>query len=453
MPITKKTKMGDVIKDFQKSDASQFRGKSKEKRRQMAIAAKLSKMDEKISPLEMIKKHKKKAALKKKIERLGKIANSAYNKDKEDVGKRAMTLQRKYIKKSMKETTMNTKKIAEAMKTYRSKSGGVVHDTGWYTKKGPRKDRYGNVIKDKNRAKHLAKLGAREAEKMKEDVEIQEAIPGRVVAKHPITGKTKRFRPGDAKSIAAWKSTRPAVKSSAKRVSSVRKKLQTELKKLEKEVKSLSKEQNDYLNNWKRMGLESQEQGYAAAEELQPQLDRLYNQMSKIENRMMMYVGESVEISEGKLPKAGDSYRGGRVKHVKPSWQHDDEHVHTATVDHGMGHGGKRDVRRYHIHAKTGKEVSEAVDKKPSAAAMKNLDALYKKRAMTGGHGKRAKITAMIDAHKAKHGIKESQLDELKKSTYHKYMKKTLDAYQVRNEKRSKCSAEGEKGIKESQLD
>jgi hypothetical protein len=392
MPITKKTKMGDVIKDFQKSDASQFRGKSKEKRRQMAIAAKLSKMDEKISPLEMIKKHKKKAALKKKIERLGKIANSAYNKDKEDVGKRAMTLQRKYIKKSMKETTMNTKKIAEAMKTYRSKSGGVVHDTGWYTKKGPRKDRYGNVIKDKNRAKHLAKLGAREAEKMKEDVEIQEAIPGRVVAKHPITGKTKRFRPGDAKSIAAWKSTRPAVKSSAKRVSSVRKKLQTELKKLEKEVKSLSKEQNDYLNNWKRMGLESQEQGYAAAEELQPQLDRLYNQMSKIENRMMMYVGESVEISEGKLPKAGDSYRGGRVKHVKPSWQHDDEHVHTATVDHGMGHGGKRDVRRYHIHAKTGKEVSEAVDKKPSAAAMKNLDALYKKRAMTGSHGKRGSL-------------------------------------------------------------
>ncbi|NBO69854.1 hypothetical protein EBV26_05120 [bacterium] len=36
-----KTKMGDVIKDFQDSDAPQFKGKSKEKRRQMAIAAKL----------------------------------------------------------------------------------------------------------------------------------------------------------------------------------------------------------------------------------------------------------------------------------------------------------------------------------------------------------------------------------------------------------------------------
>jgi hypothetical protein len=36
-----KTKMGDVIKDFQDSDAPQFQGKTAEKRRQMAIAAKL----------------------------------------------------------------------------------------------------------------------------------------------------------------------------------------------------------------------------------------------------------------------------------------------------------------------------------------------------------------------------------------------------------------------------
>ena len=33
--------MGDVVKDFYKSDAPQFKGKSKEKRREMAIAAKL----------------------------------------------------------------------------------------------------------------------------------------------------------------------------------------------------------------------------------------------------------------------------------------------------------------------------------------------------------------------------------------------------------------------------
>jgi hypothetical protein len=36
-----KAKMGDVIKDFKKSDAPQFKGKSMEKRRQMAVAAKL----------------------------------------------------------------------------------------------------------------------------------------------------------------------------------------------------------------------------------------------------------------------------------------------------------------------------------------------------------------------------------------------------------------------------
>ena len=37
----KSSSMGDVITDFKKSDAPQFKGKSKEKRRQMAIAAKL----------------------------------------------------------------------------------------------------------------------------------------------------------------------------------------------------------------------------------------------------------------------------------------------------------------------------------------------------------------------------------------------------------------------------
>jgi hypothetical protein len=37
----KAAEMGDVIRDFQKSDAPQFKGKSKEKRRMMAVAAKL----------------------------------------------------------------------------------------------------------------------------------------------------------------------------------------------------------------------------------------------------------------------------------------------------------------------------------------------------------------------------------------------------------------------------
>ena len=44
--LTKRTPMGKYIEDFEDSDAPQFKGKSKAKRRQMAIAAKLSKMDE-----------------------------------------------------------------------------------------------------------------------------------------------------------------------------------------------------------------------------------------------------------------------------------------------------------------------------------------------------------------------------------------------------------------------
>ena len=43
----KKADMGDVIDDFYKSDAPQFKGKSKAKRRQMAIAAKLNSEDNK----------------------------------------------------------------------------------------------------------------------------------------------------------------------------------------------------------------------------------------------------------------------------------------------------------------------------------------------------------------------------------------------------------------------
>jgi hypothetical protein len=42
--LTPKTSMGTYIKDFEKSSAPQFKGKSPAKRRQMAIAAKLEAM-------------------------------------------------------------------------------------------------------------------------------------------------------------------------------------------------------------------------------------------------------------------------------------------------------------------------------------------------------------------------------------------------------------------------
>ena len=51
--LTSKSKPGTYIKDFQKSDAPQFKGKSKEKKRQMAIAAYMSNKNESISKEEL----------------------------------------------------------------------------------------------------------------------------------------------------------------------------------------------------------------------------------------------------------------------------------------------------------------------------------------------------------------------------------------------------------------
>ena len=50
MPLGKKADAGDYVKDFRKSKAPQFKGKSKKKRKEMAIAAYLSKKDEAKEP-------------------------------------------------------------------------------------------------------------------------------------------------------------------------------------------------------------------------------------------------------------------------------------------------------------------------------------------------------------------------------------------------------------------
>ena len=55
----KKADMGDVIKDFQKSDAPQFKGKTKEKKREMAVAAKLAAEEETQSEMYKSPAHKK----------------------------------------------------------------------------------------------------------------------------------------------------------------------------------------------------------------------------------------------------------------------------------------------------------------------------------------------------------------------------------------------------------
>jgi len=76
----KKADMGDVVKDFYKSDAPQFKGKSKEKRRQMAIAAKLEAergpQNEKfVPPYEPLKTTERENEKKKKREMLQKTAD------------------------------------------------------------------------------------------------------------------------------------------------------------------------------------------------------------------------------------------------------------------------------------------------------------------------------------------------------------------------------------------
>ena len=104
MPVDlKKDDMGDVITDFYKSDAPQFKGKSKKKRREMAIAAKLSaesalyeklgswKQDVKDRDKPQKKKKKKKKTRKQKWrdggnEKLSNVNKKAENKSMQSVG-------------------------------------------------------------------------------------------------------------------------------------------------------------------------------------------------------------------------------------------------------------------------------------------------------------------------------------------------------------------------------
>ena len=82
----KKADMGEVIKDFRKSDAPQFKGKTKEKKRQMAIAAKLEADEEGGMMGEETEEEKKKREMLARTKehddkRDGKLAESDFPKD------------------------------------------------------------------------------------------------------------------------------------------------------------------------------------------------------------------------------------------------------------------------------------------------------------------------------------------------------------------------------------
>jgi Asp-tRNA(Asn)/Glu-tRNA(Gln) amidotransferase C subunit len=84
-----KAKMGDVIKDFQKSDAPQFKGKSMEKRREMAIAAKLGaerEVKEEVEQIDELDRKTRVSYLKKSLTQLNNIASSRHTSGNKTYG-------------------------------------------------------------------------------------------------------------------------------------------------------------------------------------------------------------------------------------------------------------------------------------------------------------------------------------------------------------------------------
>jgi hypothetical protein len=61
------------------------------------------------------------------------------------------------------------KEVEESYQVDESVDEATYGDTGWKKREGPRKDKFGNVIKPKNVAKHLAKQGATKAATQKEE--------------------------------------------------------------------------------------------------------------------------------------------------------------------------------------------------------------------------------------------------------------------------------------------
>ena len=84
--LPKDADMGDYIDDFKKSDAPQFKGKSKEKRKDMAIAAYLDKNEsllDKVNTLLSEDGHTDVASMKGKVQ----VAMKALQKMQSELGK------------------------------------------------------------------------------------------------------------------------------------------------------------------------------------------------------------------------------------------------------------------------------------------------------------------------------------------------------------------------------
>lgn len=168
MPLKVSDGIGAWVKDFKKSDAPQFKGKSEKERRDQAIAAYLSakRGDQKEDVDEKVvgyKKDSKLSNLKVPINRKqGKILNRKTGKFEEvDEAKRVVHSDRPDSLKSLR--VMHPKPA----------SNKPPFD-GPYRKAGEvKKDKFGNIIK--NRAKHLARAAARS---VNEEANFQVNIEG-----------------------------------------------------------------------------------------------------------------------------------------------------------------------------------------------------------------------------------------------------------------------------------
>ena len=119
----KDMEMGEVIKDFQDSDAPQFKGKSKEKRREMAIAAKLS------SESYASEKEEERQSAQKKVARLAK-AKSKEEMETDPGAKAAMKEEMKKDDKKKSELianpkTQQVKRVTPSRAKYAVKRGFV----------------------------------------------------------------------------------------------------------------------------------------------------------------------------------------------------------------------------------------------------------------------------------------------------------------------------------------
>jgi hypothetical protein len=147
-----KAKMGDVVKDFYKSDAPQFAGRSKSKRRQMAVAAKLGAM----------RKSKMSEELKDDQHKID--ANKNNKIDAHDF---------KLLRSKLKVKKEEVEQIGEA--PYMGKGN---HKPGWMLRADPKLAAKFKEIEDRKKRmkKNVGKTDDEIAKMNKEEVDLDEAV-------------------------------------------------------------------------------------------------------------------------------------------------------------------------------------------------------------------------------------------------------------------------------------